>query len=118
MATEAKVTILRYDSTMDKDRRYQTYAVPAEGWKDQTILDTLRYIHEKLDPSISFRESCRIKAVCNICVILCNKKSVLSCDTPSTEEMLLEPLPNYPLIKDLVVRFGGSQPGEDTDPLK
>ncbi len=107
MAEEAKVTIYRFDPTVDKEPRYETYQVPAEGWKYLTVLDTIRYIYRKVDGSLAFRESCRCKQMCAACIVRLNKKNVLACDTLSTEEMLLEPVSNYPLIKDLVVQFDG-----------
>ena len=114
MASDAKVTIYRFDPTVDEGSRYETYVVPPEGWENLTVLDTLRYICEHLDPDLSFRESCRIKAICNICMVRLNKKTVLACDTAATAEMLIEPLPHHPVLKDLVVRFTDSPiTGED-----
>ena len=114
MASDAKVTIYRLDPTVDGESRYETYLVPPEGWEKLTVLDTLRYICEHLDPELSFRESCRIKAICNICMVRLNKKTVLACDTQSQAEMLIEPLSNHPVLKDLVVRFPDSPvAGED-----
>ncbi len=113
MAEEAKVTIYRYDPTVDKEPRYETYKIPAEGWKNLTVLETIRYIYRKLDGGLSFRESCRCKQMCAACVVMLNKKNVLACDTLSTAEMLIEPASNYPVIKDLAVEFEGKvRPGE------
>ncbi len=106
MDEEASVTIFRFDPTTDKESRHETYKVPPEGWRN-SVLETIRYIYENLDGGLSFRESCRVKAVCSACLVMVNKKVVMACDTPSKKEMLIEPVPNYPLIKDLVVRFDG-----------
>ncbi len=105
MDEHARVTIFRFDPTVDKEARYETYRVPPEGWKDLMVLDTIRYIYENLDGGLSFRESCRFKTVCNACVVRVNNKQVMSCETPATREMLIEPAASFPLIKDLVVRF-------------
>jgi succinate dehydrogenase / fumarate reductase iron-sulfur subunit len=92
-----------------------------------TILDALFQIQDKMDPSLSFRYSCR-GAVCGSCAMLINKEPRLACRTqvsevheltmnlkefPSLsnfplgwnpdEEILIEPLPNMPVEKDLVV---------------
>ncbi len=107
MVEEAKVTIFRFDPTVDSTPRYETFTVPPEGWKDLTVLDTIRFIYKKIDSGLSFRESCRCKQLCAACMVMLNKKSVLACDTLSTKEMLIEPVANYPLIKDLVVQFDG-----------
>lgn len=97
--------MFRFDPTDGKGPTYQTYEVPREGWENLTVLDTIRYIYAHLDGGLSFRESCRTKAICSACMIMLNKKTVLACQTPSRKEMLLEPAPSYPVIKDLVVRF-------------
>ncbi len=111
MAGEATVTIRRYDPSSDKGPRYETFTVPPEGWVNLTVLDTIRYIYRHLDGGLSFRESCRCKAVCAICTVMLNGKSILACDTPAKEEMLIEPVPNRPLIKDLAVRIGDGPSG-------
>jgi succinate dehydrogenase / fumarate reductase iron-sulfur subunit len=93
-----------------------------------TVLDALFYIQDNFDPSISFRYSCR-GAVCGSCGILVNKIPVLACrtqlksvketkinlkkfdalipnpqsDWDEANEVLIEPLPNFPIIADLVV---------------
>ncbi len=105
MDEQAKVTVYRFDPDTDREPRYETYMVPAEGWKGLTVLDTIRYIYEHVDGQLAFRESCRVYRVCAACSILMNKKVVLACDARSTREMVLEPLPNHPIIKDLVVSF-------------
>ena len=98
-----------------------------EQKKGMTILDALFQIQDKMDPSLSFRYSCR-GAVCGSCSMLINKEPRLACrtqvsevqgmdmrlkdfpvlsETPSgwnsEEETLIEPLPNMPIEKDLVV---------------
>ncbi len=102
---EAKVTVYRFDPTTDKEARYQTYTVPAGGWKDLKVLDTLRYIRQHLDGSLAFRESCRQYQICSACMMMVNKKLSLACEVMATPEMLIEPAANYTLLKDLIVSF-------------
>ncbi len=115
MDERSKVTIFRYDPGIGKERCYQTFEVPARGWKDLKVLDTLRYIQKYLDGTLSFRESCRQYQICSACTMMVNKKVCLACEVMSTREMLIEPVPNYPLIKDLVVSF--NRPGKEESPL-
>lgn len=92
----------------------------------QSILETLFQIQDELDPTLSFRYSCR-GAVCGSCAMLINKKQRLACRTQVSEiagervlaisaygplakpdfktgdDILIEPLPNLPVIKDLIV---------------
>lgn len=104
---------------------YDLYKI--EQRKGMTILDALFQIQDKMDPSLSFRYSCR-GAVCGSCSMLINKEPRLACrtqvsevqgmdmrlkdfpelsETPSgwnrEDEILIEPLPNMPIEKDLVV---------------
>ncbi|MCK4565793.1 MAG: succinate dehydrogenase/fumarate reductase iron-sulfur subunit, partial [Candidatus Thorarchaeota archaeon] len=108
-----------------KVTHYDLYKI--EQQKGMTILDALFQIQDKMDPSLSFRYSCR-GAVCGSCSMLINKEPRLACrtqvsevqgmdmrlkdfpalsETPSgwnrEEEILIEPLPNMPIEKDLVV---------------
>ena len=102
---EAKVTVYRFDPSTDKEARYETYTVPADGWRDLKVLDTLHYIQQHLDGSLAFRESCRQYQICSACIMMVNKKLSLACEIMAAPEMLIEPAPNYTLIKDLVVSF-------------
>jgi succinate dehydrogenase / fumarate reductase iron-sulfur subunit len=104
---------------------YDLYKV--EITKGMTILDALFQIQDKIDSSLSFRYSCR-GAVCGSCAMLINKEPQLACrtqvsyvkemslklepftaitQTPSgwdpEKEILIEPLPNLPILKDLIV---------------
>ncbi len=95
--------------------------------KGMTILDALFQIQDRMDASLAFRYSCR-GAVCGSCAMLINKEPRLACRTQITliqteslklkpfppisevpsgwnpeKEILIEPLPNLPILKDLVV---------------
>ena len=105
----------------DKGERYDDYNVDIIN--GITILDLLFQIQEDIDPTLTFRYSCR-GAVCGSCAILVNGIPVLACKTPvsrvrdmesgepvtlpSENEfpegvILIEPIPKLPVIKDLVV---------------
>src|SRR5512136_2899733 len=99
-----KVTIFRFDPTVDKEPRYEMYEIPPEGWCGVKVIDTLRYIYENFAPGLSFREPCR-QQLCGACVVLVNQKPVLACDAFSEKEMVIEPIPNRQVLKDLVTDF-------------
>lgn len=71
-----------------------------------TVLSVLLRIRDELDGSLAFRSSCR-SAVCGSCAMVINGKIDLACRTQvssfGTETIILEPLPNLEIIKDLVV---------------
>lgn len=75
--------------------------------KRTTILDILEYIKYEIEPSLSYRAQCRA-AICGTCAVKVNGSPVLACKTKAvdvqTENLLvIEPLDNMPVIKDLVV---------------
>ena len=77
---EAKVTLFRFDPTVDKEPRHETYHVPAEAWEGRRVIDVLRHIYEHLAPDLSFREPCGVR-ICGCCTIkVNNNKPVLACD--------------------------------------
>lgn len=71
-----------------------------------TVLDALFRIQRDQDPSLSFRCACRV-GMCGTCAMsvdgvprLACKTRVRTLDTPTVE---VAPLPNLPIMKDLVV---------------
>jgi len=102
MAESATVTVFRFDPVADVRPRSERYEVRYEHWHGVKVIDTIRYIYETMAPDLSFREPCR-QQVCGGCVILVNKKPVLACAVFSEKEMVIEPLPDRKVLKDLIV---------------
>jgi succinate dehydrogenase/fumarate reductase iron-sulfur protein len=71
-----------------------------------TVLDALFNIQREQDSSLSFRCACRV-GMCGTCAMYINAVPRLACKTrPSqlnTDKLTISPLPNLPVIKDLVV---------------
>ena len=73
-----------------------------------TVLEALIRIKHELDGSLSLRYSCR-SAICGSCAMKINGSEKLACRTSIRKELEhhgridIEPLPNLPVIKDLVV---------------
>ncbi len=88
------------------------YEVPIR--KGTTVLEALQYIKDNLDETLTFRHSCRM-GVCGSCGINVNGKPMLACYTQvldlGVNSIVLEPLSNMPVIRDLVVDI---QPFFDT----
>lgn len=86
----------------------QAYDVDANN--GATILDTLHKIKDEQDGTLSFRRSCR-SSICGSCAVNINGTAKLACKTqiiPEFEKhgkIVIEPLSNFPVIKDLVVDF-------------
>lgn len=120
-----KLKIYRYHEGMDSPR-YDSYEIePKIG---MTVLEALFEFQKNIDDSLAFRYSCR-GAVCGTCAVLINKVPRLACRTQlllllkgelnielvqyeaieetikwnPVEDVLIEPLPHLPVIKDLIV---------------
>ena len=104
MADEIKLTISRYNPDKDSEYTTQSYTIPYKN--DWSILDGLNYIKAELDGTLSYRWSCRM-AVCGSCGMMVNGTPRLTCSTYLNEfypgEITIEPLANFPIIRDLVV---------------
>ena len=101
---QLKINILRYDPERDKSPHFQEFAVPAG--RGTTVLDSLLHIKENLDSTLTFRASCRM-GICGSCGVFINGFPYLACHTQLEElhsgKLVIRPLPNMPVIKDLVV---------------
>jgi len=73
-----------------------------------TIAEGLSYIKDNLSPSLTFRLQCR-SAICGTCAVKVGDKHLLACKEKivnhlnENNELLIEPVSNLPVIKDLVV---------------
>ena len=97
--------ILRYDSSRpEEEPRFVSYRIKVIP--GLTVLAMLIRIRDEIDGTLSFRSSCR-SAVCGSCAMVINGKIDLACRTQAasfgTGTIILEPLPNMEIIKDLVV---------------
>jgi succinate dehydrogenase iron-sulfur subunit len=120
-----RLKVYRYREGMASPR-YDVFQVkPRPG---MTVLEALFQCQERFDDSLAFHYSCR-GAVCGTCAMLINKVPRLACrtqlellrtgelnvslaDYPAiretvpwnpAEEVLVEPLPHLPVVRDLVV---------------
>lgn len=88
----------------NKKHYVSTYKVPIR--KGTTILEALLYIKDNLDDSLTFRHSCRM-GICGSCGVNVNGRPMLACYTQvlhlDADSLVIEPLANMPIIKDLVV---------------
>ena len=99
--------IYRYDPDIDTRPRMQTLEAEI-GDSERMLLDALMKL-KAIDPSLSFRRSCR-EGICGSDAMNINGKNGLACLTsmralPST--VVLKPLPGLPVIRDLIVDMTG-----------
>ena len=98
--------VFRTNTAQGKDSHFDSLVVPVQRWT--TVLDSLLYAKSYLDSSIGIRYSCRM-ASCGSCGMKINGIPRLACYTKISEledpVVVCEPLPNFPVIRDLVTDF-------------
>ena len=95
-----KVKIYRWDPERGGKPRYDSYAIAANGGK--MLLDALFYIKNTLDPTVTFRRSCR-EGICGSCAMNINGVNGLACIHPlNRRKFTIHPLPHLSVIRDLV----------------
>ncbi len=66
------------------------------------VLDALMFIKSKIDPSLTFRRSCR-EGICGSCSMNVNGTNTLACLKPIVgKEINIYPLPHMRVLKDLI----------------
>jgi fumarate reductase iron-sulfur subunit len=115
----SRMKVLRFDPDKNPSSFFQDYLIPFA--KENTILDALYYIYRHLDGTLAFRGSCFAGGWCNVCAVKVNGKVLLPCKHFLEKEMVIEPLPGYPVLRDLIVdysakrmrRVDSNEPGKD-----
>jgi succinate dehydrogenase / fumarate reductase iron-sulfur subunit len=100
---EREYRIYRYDPDGGKNPRIDTYFVDVEDCGPM-VLDALIWIKNKIDPTLTFRRSCR-EGVCGSCSMNIDGTNDLACTRGMDEikgPIRIYPLPHMPVIKDLV----------------
>jgi succinate dehydrogenase / fumarate reductase, iron-sulfur subunit len=108
----AKLTefkIYRWNPDTGENPRTDTYYVDREDCGPM-VLDALIWIKNKVDPTLTFRRSCR-EGICGSCAMNMDGKNGLACTTGIDEcggagknsgKVAIYPLPHMPVVKDLV----------------
>jgi hypothetical protein len=96
-----KAKILRFNPAVDEKPYYQTYDVPIES--EMSVMDILDYIYYNIDSTLAYysHTACR-RGVCGRCTLIINGRASLACQTTVHEDIIIEPLPNFKVIRDLV----------------
>ena len=95
--------IYRYDPDNGAAPALQTITVELDG-SERMLLDALMKL-KAMDPSLSFRRSCR-EGVCGSDAMNINGKNGLACLTNMRtlkDPIVLKPLPGLPVVRDLIV---------------
>jgi succinate dehydrogenase / fumarate reductase iron-sulfur subunit len=103
---EVTLRVYRKNPKQSTSSHFDQFEVPVRRWT--TVLDALLYVKAYLDKGIAIRYSCRM-ASCGSCGMKINGIPRLACYTKVSEidgdVITCEPLPNFPVIRDLVGDF-------------
>jgi succinate dehydrogenase / fumarate reductase, iron-sulfur subunit len=96
--------VYRYDPETGENPRWDTYDLDLDSCGPM-VLDALIAIKGDMDPTLTFRRSCR-EGVCGSCAMNIGGRNTLACtmgieDAPKGT-ISIAPLPHMPVIKDLV----------------
>lgn len=94
--------IYRYDPDTGANPRFDTYTIDLDTCGPM-VLDALIKIKSEIDPTLTFRRSCR-EGICGSCSMNMDGSNGLACTTAIAEkgEMRITPLPAMQVVKDLV----------------
>ena len=96
--------VYRYDPDDSANPRWDTYEVDIDACGPM-VLDVLIHIKNTMDPTLTFRRSCR-EGVCGSCAMNVGGRNTLACThgwagVPG-KDVQISPLPQTPVVKDLV----------------
>jgi succinate dehydrogenase/fumarate reductase-like Fe-S protein len=106
MSLSATLVIRRGAATQTgaETTRWDSFTVPFEP--GQSVLDGLRWIRGRCDPTLAVRYSCINANACKECMIELDGKTIYACTARlEARTMRLAPLANKALVRDLVTEI-------------
>jgi succinate dehydrogenase / fumarate reductase iron-sulfur subunit len=98
-----KFTLYRWNPELGENPRTDTYEVDLNKCGPM-VLDALIKIKNEIDPTLTFRRSCR-EGICGSCAMNIDGTNTLACTKPIAEikgTVKVYPLPHLHVIKDLI----------------
>ena len=98
--------VYRWDPEAGENPRYDTFEIDLDQCGPM-VLDALIKIKNEVDPTLTFRRSCR-EGICGSCSMNMNGRNGLACTTAIEDlkdEVRITPLPHMEVVKDLVPDF-------------
>ena len=95
--------VYRYDPESGANPRYDTFSIDLDQCGPM-VLDALIKIKNEIDPTLTFRRSCR-EGICGSCSMNMDGRNGLACTTAIEDikgEVKITPLPHMDVVKDLV----------------
>ena len=107
-ASTRTLYIYRYEPDEGENPRLDEYEVDMERCGPM-VLDALIKIKNEIDPTLSFRRSCR-EGICGSCSMNINGRNTLACTCGIEQlkgDIRIYPLPHMPVVRDLVTDLSG-----------
>lgn len=105
MTVSATISIKRFDPSVDNEPYIKDYQIIDFDTTigPLSVLKALHWINNNVEP-IAYDYNCR-RASCGLCGMMVNGAAKLACMTQVNDgdEILLEPLSGFPVIRDLIV---------------
>ena len=98
-----RFVVYRYDPETGQNPRLDTYEIDLDDCAPM-VLDALIKIKNEIDPTLTFRRSCR-EGICGSCAMNIDGTNTLACTKhigDVTGDVRIYPLPHMVVIKDLV----------------
>jgi len=96
--------VYRYDPSTGENPQVDVYTVDLDSCGPM-VLDALIKIKNEVDPTLSFRRSCR-EGICGSCAMNIDGVNTLACTKAcsdvSSKDVKIYPLPHMPVVKDLI----------------
>jgi succinate dehydrogenase iron-sulfur subunit len=96
--------IYRYEPSSGENPSWDTFEVDLDACGPM-VLDALISIKNTIDPTLTFRRSCR-EGVCGSCAMNVDGRNTLACtrgmEEIKSDTITVAPLPHQPVVKDLV----------------
>lgn len=103
MSRTVTLTIVRRDPTTDGGPHEEAFDVPVDD--DTTLLEAVQWVREHVDPSVAVRFACRSANACKECIAAIDGRPGYLCTTRATADAHLAPVPDKPIVRDLVVQL-------------
>lgn len=108
LSTEPKrkqtIKVYRFNPEDNKNPSWDNYTIDLDDCGPM-VLDALIKIKNDIDPTLSFRRSCR-EGVCGSCAMNIGGRNTLACtkglDEFKGKPIVISPLPHMPVVRDLV----------------
>ena len=95
--------VYRWDPDSGENPRTDTYRIDLDKCGPM-VLDAILYIKNEIDPTLTFRRSCR-EGICGSCAMNIDGTNTLACTKATSSvsgTVKIYPLPHLPVLKDLV----------------